>query len=187
MGERFLIEAIAVGNGTAGRETEAFIRSLDLSKNIQIVMVNESGASVYSASEVAREEFPDKDVTVRGAVSIGRRLMDPLAEVVKIDPKAIGVGQYQHDVNQTFLKQGLDDVVIRCVNGVGVEVNTASEQLLNYVSGLGPQLAKNIIAYRNEQGPLKSRDELKKVKRLGPKAFEQAAGFLRFRGADQPR
>ncbi len=151
--ERFEIEAIAIGNGTAGRETETFIRSLDLSKDIQVVMVNESGASVYSASEAAREEFPDQDVTVRGSVSIGRRLMDPLAELVKIDPKAIGVGQYQHDVDQGDLKKSLDDVVISCVNRVGVEVNTASKQLLTYVSGLGPQLAKGIVEYRNEHGP----------------------------------
>ncbi len=186
MCERFLIEAIAVGNGTAGRETEAFIRSLDLSKNIQVVMVNESGASVYSASEVAREEFPDQDVTVRGAVSIGRRLMDPLAELVKIDPKSIGVGQYQHDVDQGALKNSLDDVVISCVNRVGVEVNTASKQLLTYVSGLGPQLARGIVEYRNEQGPFHSRQELKQVPRLGPKAFEQAAGFLRIRDGENP-
>jgi len=186
MCERFLIEAIAVGNGTAGRETEAFIRSLDLSKNIQVVMVNESGASVYSASEVAREEFPDQDVTVRGAVSIGRRLMDPLAELVKIDPKSIGVGQYQHDVDQGFLKSSLDDVVISCVNRVGVEVNTASKQLLTYVSGLGPQLARGIVEYRNEHGPFRSRQELKQVPRLGPKAFEQAAGFLRIRDGENP-
>jgi uncharacterized protein len=186
MCERFLIEAIAVGNGTAGRETEAFIRSLDLSKNIQVVMVNESGASVYSASEVAREEFPDQDVTVRGAVSIGRRLMDPLAELVKIDPKSIGVGQYQHDVDQGALKSGLDDVVISCVNRVGVEVNTASKQLLTYVSGLGPQLGKGIVEYRNEHGPFRSRQELKQVPRLGPKAFEQAAGFLRIRDGENP-
>jgi uncharacterized protein len=186
MCERFLIEAIAVGNGTAGRETEAFIRSLDLSKNIQVVMVNESGASVYSASEVAREEFPDQDVTVRGAVSIGRRLMDPLAELVKIDPKSIGVGQYQHDVDQGLLKSSLDDVVISCVNRVGVEVNTASKQLLTYVSGLGPQLARGIVEYRNEHGPFRSRQELKQVPRLGPKAFEQAAGFLRIRDGENP-
>jgi uncharacterized protein len=186
MCERFLIEAIAVGNGTAGRETEAFIHSLDLSKNIQVVMVNESGASVYSASEVAREEFPDQDVTVRGAVSIGRRLMDPLAELVKIDPKSIGVGQYQHDVDQGALKSGLDDVVISCVNRVGVEVNTASKQLLTYVSGLGPQLGKGIVEYRNEHGPFRSRQELKHVPRLGPKAFEQAAGFLRIRDGKNP-
>ncbi len=187
MCRRFGIEAIAVGNGTAGRETEAFIRSLDdLPKEIQVVMVNESGASVYSASEVAREEFPDRDVTVRGAVSIGRRLMDPLAELVKIDPKSIGVGQYQHDVDQGALKNSLDDVVVSCVNRVGVEVNTASKQLLTYVSGLGPQLAKGIVEYRNEHGPFQSREGLKKVSRLGPKAFEQAAGFLRIRDAENP-
>jgi uncharacterized protein len=186
MCERFSIEAIAVGNGTAGRETEAFIRSLDLSKNIQLVMVNESGASVYSASEVAREEFPDQDVTVRGAVSIGRRLVDPLAELVKIDPKSIGVGQYQHDVDQGALKNSLDDVVVSCVNRVGVEVNTASKQLLTYVSGLGSQLAKGILEYRNEHGPFRSREGLKQVPRLGPKAFEQAAGFLRIRGGENP-
>ena len=186
MCERFHIEAIAVGNGTAGRETEAFIRSLDLPKNIQTVMVNESGASVYSASEVAREEFPDQDVTVRGAVSIGRRLMDPLAELVKIDPKSIGVGQYQHDVDQGALKGSLDDVVVSCVNHVGVEVNTASKQLLTYVSGLGPQLAKGIVGYRNEHGPFRSREGLRQVPRLGPKAFEQAAGFLRIRDGENP-
>ena len=183
---RFEVEAIAIGNGTAGRETEAFVRGLNLSANIPVVMVNESGASIYSASEVAREEFPDYDVTVRGSVSIGRRLMDPLAELVKIDPKAIGVGQYQHDVDQTALKKSLDDVVASCVNGVGVEVNTASKELLTYVSGLGPGLAKAIVAYRNEQGPFVSRKDLKKVPRLGPKAFEQAAGFLRIRGAQNP-
>ena len=186
MCERFNIEAIAVGNGTAGRETEAFIRSLDLSRNIQLVMVNESGASVYSASEVAREEFPDQDVTVRGAVSIGRRLVDPLAELVKIDPKSIGVGQYQHDVDQGALKNSLDDVVVSCVNRVGVEVNTASKQLLTYVSGLGSQLAKGIVEYRNEHGPFRSREGLKQVPRLGPKAFEQAAGFLRIRDGENP-
>ena len=179
--ERFQIEAIAVGNGTAGRETESFIRSLKLSRKVSVVMVNESGASVYSASEVAREEFPEYDVTVRGSVSIGRRLMDPLAELVKIDPKSIGVGQYQHDVDQCALKKSLDDVVISCVNKVGVDVNTASKQLLMYVSGLGPQLAKNIVEYRNEQGPFASREEFRKVSRLGPGAFEQAAGFLRIR------
>ena len=186
MCERFHIEAIAVGNGTAGRETETFIRGLDLSKSIQVVMVNESGASVYSASEVAREEFPDQDVTVRGAVSIGRRLTDPLAELVKIDPKSIGVGQYQHDVDQGALKSSLDDVVVSCVNHVGVEVNTASKQLLTYVSGLGPQLAKGIVEYRNEHGPFRSREGLKQVPRLGPKAFEQAAGFLRIRDGENP-
>ena len=186
MCERFGIEAIAVGNGTAGRETETFIRSLDLPKNIQVVMVNESGASVYSASEVAREEFPDQDVTVRGAVSIGRRLMDPLAELVKIDPKSIGVGQYQHDVDQGALKNSLDDVVVSSVNRVGVEVNTASKQLLTYISGLGPQLAKGIVEYRNGYGPFQSREGLKQVPRLGPKAFEQAAGFLRIRDGENP-
>jgi len=184
--EKFEIEAIAIGNGTASRETEAFIRSIKLPGTIPVVVVNESGASVYSASEVAREEFPDKDVTVRGAVSIGRRLTDPLAELVKIDPKSIGVGQYQHDVDQSHLKQSLDDVVISCVNNVGVEVNTASKQLLQYVSGLGPQLARNIISYRNENGPFRSRRDLKKVQRLGAKAFEQAAGFLRIQDAENP-
>ena len=184
--EQFEIEAIAIGNGTASRETEAFIRSIKLAGNVPVVMVNESGASIYSASQAAREEFPNEDVTVRGAVSIGRRLMDPLAELVKIDPKSIGVGQYQHDVDQSMLKQGLDDVVISCVNSVGVEVNTASRQLLMYVSGLGPQLAQNIINYRNENGPFQSRQQLKNVHRLGAKAFEQAAGFLRIRDAVNP-
>ncbi len=184
--ERFEVEAIAIGNGTAGRETETFVRGLGLPANIPVIMVSESGASVYSASEVAREEFPDHDVTVRGAVSIGRRLMDPLAELVKIDPKAIGVGQYQHDVDQVSLKRSLDDVVESCVNGVGVEVNTASRELLAYVSGLGPALARAIVAYRDEHGPFASRQDLKKVPRLGPKAFEQAAGFLRIRGAENP-
>jgi uncharacterized protein len=184
--EKYQIAAIAIGNGTGGRDTEAFVKALDLPREIQIVLVNESGASVYSASEVARNEFPDLDISYRGSMSIGRRLMDPLAELVKIDPKAIGVGQYQHDVNQQALKQSLDDVVISCVNAVGVEVNTASEQLLTYVSGLGPQLAKNIITFRKEKGPLSSRDDLKKVHRLGPKAFEQAAGFLRIRDCQNP-
>jgi uncharacterized protein len=184
--QKFEIDAIAIGNGTAGRETEDFIRSLQLPASIAVVVVNESGASVYSASDVAREEFPDKDVTVRGAVSIGRRLMDPLAELVKIDPKSIGVGQYQHDVDQGMLRQSLDDVVVSCVNSVGVEVNTASKQLLQYVSGLGPQLAQNIITYRNENGPFRSRDDLKEVPRLGAKAFEQAAGFLRIQDAVHP-
>ena len=184
--ERYQVEAIAVGNGTGGRETEALVRGMDLPGNISVVMVNESGASVYSASQVAREEFPDLDVSVRGAVSIGRRLVDPLAELVKIDPKSIGVGQYQHDVDQQALKSSLDDVVISCVNGVGVEVNTASEQLLTYVSGLGPQLAKSIIKYRNEHGPFLSREDLQEVPRLGPKAFEQAAGFLRIRDGRNP-
>jgi uncharacterized protein len=183
---KFDVEAISIGNGTAGRETESFAKSLPLPKSIQIVMVNESGASIYSASDVAREEFPDHDLTVRGAVSIGRRLMDPLAELVKIDAKSIGVGQYQHDVDQNALKQSLDDVVMSCVNAVGVEVNTASKQLLTYVSGLGPQLAQNIVDYRNENGPFGSRAALRKVPRLGDKAFEQAAGFLRIRNAANP-
>ncbi len=183
---RYQIEAIAVGNGTAGRETEAFIKNLGLDRRIQIVLVNESGASIYSASEAARQEFPDLDLTVRGAISIGRRLMDPLSELVKIDPKSIGVGQYQHDVEQAALKQTLDDVVISCVNRVGVEVNQASVQLLTYVSGLGPQLAKNIMTYREQNGPFESRDQLQKVPRLGPKAFEQAAGFLRIRNGANP-
>jgi Transcriptional accessory protein len=184
--EKFQVETIAIGNGTAGRETEAFVRTLALPEKIHTVMVNESGASVYSASDVAREEFPDQDVTVRGAVSIGRRLMDPLAELVKIDPKSIGVGQYQHDVDQGILKRCLDDVVMSCVNLVGVEVNTASKQLLMYVSGLGPQLAGNIVKYRDENGPFRSRSDLKKVSKLGPKAFEQAAGFLRIRDGENP-
>ncbi|MDW3193813.1 MAG: Tex family protein [Cytophagales bacterium] len=178
------IEAIAIGNGTASRETEQFIRALDLPANLVITVVSESGASVYSASETARNEFPDQDVTVRGAVSIGRRLMDPLAELVKIDPKSIGVGQYQHDVDQSSLKKSLDDVVMACVNGVGVELNTASKELLTYVSGLGPQLAENIVAYRNENGPFKQRKDLRKVPRLGDKAFEQAAGFLRIQNGE---
>ena len=184
--KRFGIEVVAVGNGTGGRETELFLRSLELPKEIQIVMVNESGASVYSASEAARREFPDQDITVRGAVSIGRRLMDPLAELVKIDPKSIGVGQYQHDVDQGDLKRSLDDVVVSCVNAVGVEVNTASAELLSYVSGLGPALAENIVRYRNEKGAFRTRTELKEVPRLGPKAFEQAAGFLRIRDGLHP-
>ena len=184
--QQFSIEAIAIGNGTASRETEAFVQKAGLPKDISIVMVNESGASIYSASEVAREEFPDHDITVRGSVSIGRRLMDPLAELVKIDPKSIGVGQYQHDVDQAALKKRLDDVVMSSVNNVGVEVNTASKQLLSYVSGLGPQLAQNIVTHRNENGPFQSRTALKKVPRLGPKAFEQAAGFLRIRDGKHP-
>jgi uncharacterized protein len=184
--KRYEIQAIAIGNGTAGRETEAFAKQLGLPNAIQIVMVNESGASIYSASEVAREEFPDYDLTVRGSVSIGRRLMDPLAELVKIDPKSIGVGQYQHDVDQTALKRSLDDVVVICVNGVGVEVNTASKQLLTYVSGLGPQLAGNIVEHRNINGPFRTRTDLKKVPKLGPKTYEQAAGFLRIQGGSNP-
>jgi uncharacterized protein len=182
----YKVEAIAIGNGTASRETETFFNGVGLDKSIIITMVNESGASIYSASTAAREEFPDQDITVRGAVSIGRRLMDPLAELVKIDPKSIGVGQYQHDVDQTLLKQGLDDVVVSCTNKVGVEVNTASKQLLIYVSGLGPQLAQNILDYRDENGPFCSRDDFLKVPRLGSKAFEQAAGFLRIQNAENP-
>ncbi len=184
--QRFKIEAIAIGNGTAGRETEMFVNKIGLPKHIPVIMVNESGASIYSASDVAREEFPDQDITVRGAVSIGRRLMDPHAELVKIDPKSIGVGQYQHDVDQMLLKDSLDDVVMSSVNAVGVEVNTASKQLLAYVSGLNQSLASNIVAYRNEHGAFKSRADLRKVPRLGEKAFEQAAGFLRIRGAANP-
>jgi uncharacterized protein len=186
MVEKYAVEAIAIGNGTAGRETESFVKSIGLDNRVLVVMVNESGASVYSASEVARDEFPDKDVTVRGAVSIGRRLMDPLAELVKIDAKSIGVGQYQHDVDQSKLKQGLDDVVMSCVNSVGVEVNTASKELLSYVSGLSPALAKNIIEFRNQNGPFKDRETLMKVPRLGEKVFEQAAGFLRIHEAENP-
>jgi len=182
----YKIEAIAIGNGTASRETEDFIKYVKFEKDIQVFVVSEAGASVYSASKVARDEFPDYDVTVRGAVSIGRRLMDPLAELVKIDPKSIGVGQYQHDVDQQKLQASLDEVVMSCVNAVGVEVNTASSHLLTYVSGLGPQLAQNIIDYRSENGPFRSRSEFLKVKRLGTKAFEQCAGFLRIRNADNP-
>ena len=183
---RFRVEAIAVGNGTAGRETEAFLRTIGLPETIQIVMVNESGASVYSASKIGREEFPNEDVTVRGAVSIGRRLADPLAELVKIEPKAIGVGQYQHDVDQSELKKSLDDTVMSCVNAVGVELNTASTALLTYVSGLGPALAARIVAWRDERGPFPSREALKEVPRLGMKAFVQAAGFLRIRNGGNP-
>lgn len=184
--EHFKVEAIAIGNGTASRETEAFVKALGLPRSIVVVMVNESGASIYSASDVAREEFPDKDITVRGAVSIGRRLMDPLAELVRIDAKSIGVGQYQHDVDQNLLKGGLDDTVISCVNQVGVELNTASKQLLSYVSGLNTSIAEQIIQYRNEKGAFSSRNELLKVPRLGDKTFEQAAGFLRIREATHP-
>ena len=184
--EKYYVEAIAIGNGTASRETEAFVRGLGLPPTVAVVVVNESGASVYSASEIAREEFPDHDVTVRGAVSIARRLMDPLAELVKIDPKAIGVGQYQHDVDQKQLKQALDDMVSHCVNAVGVEVNTASVPLLTSVSGLNQGLAKNIVKHRDENGPFTSRTDLKKVSRLGPKAFEQCAGFLRISGGKNP-
>ncbi len=184
--DTFKIEAIGIGNGTAGRETETFIRSLRLPASIDVVMVNESGASVYSASDVAREEFPDRDITVRGAVSIGRRLMDPLAELVKLDAKSIGVGQYQHDVDQDALNQSLDDVVASCVNAVGVEVNTASRQLLTYVSGLNATVANNIVKHRNARGPFQRRRDLMEVPRLGARAFEQAAGFLRIRGAADP-
>ncbi|MFC3197805.1 Tex family protein [Parapedobacter deserti] len=183
--DKHRIQAIAIGNGTAGRETEDFVRKLTLT-GVIIVMVNESGASIYSASNVAREEFPNQDVTVRGAVSIGRRLMDPLAELVKIDPKSIGVGQYQHDVDQTKLQTALDDTVVSCVNAVGVELNTASKQILSYVSGLGPSLAQQIVNYRNTHGAFRNRESLKRVPRLGEKAFEQAAGFLRIRNADNP-
>ncbi len=182
----YKIEAIAIGNGTAGRETENIVRKIPFTKDIVAIMVNENGASVYSASSVAREEFPDYDVTVRGSVSIGRRLMDPLAELVKIDPKSIGVGQYQHDVNQPALQKSLEDVVVSCVNNVGVEVNTASKQLLSYVSGVGPLLAKNIVEYREKNGVFTSREKLKKVPRFGDKAYEQAAGFLRIRDAKNP-
>jgi uncharacterized protein len=183
---KYEIEAIAVGNGTAGRETEQLVRSIDFTKPVNIFMVNESGASIYSASEAAREEFPDQDVTVRGAVSIGRRLLDPLSELVKIDPKSIGVGQYQHDVNQLKLKQALDRVVESAVNYVGVDVNTASRHLLQYVSGVNSTLANNIVRYRLEHGPFKSRDALKKVPLMGPKTFEQCAGFLRIPHAPNP-
>lgn len=184
--DRYRIDAIAIGNGTAGRETERFVRDLMLPRKVQIFMVNENGASVYSASEVAREEFPNEDVTVRGAVSIGRRLLDPLAELVKIDPKSIGVGQYQHAVNQTKLKEALDYVVESCVNTVGVNINTASKQLLSYVSGIGPTLAANIVKYRAENGDFTSRAELMNVSRMGEKAFQQCAGFLRIPGGKNP-
>ena len=186
MVEAYKIEVIAIGNGTAGRETEAFIQKIALPEGVRVYSVSEDGASVYSASEVAREEFPGYDVTVRGAVSIGRRLMDPLAELVKIDPKSIGVGQYQHDVDQTLLKERLDETVESCVNRVGVNLNTASSWLLRYVSGIGPVLARSIVDYRTENGPFASRDTLLKVKRLGPKVYEQCAGFLRIPGAANP-
>ena len=180
--DRFQVQAIAIGNGTAGRETEAFVRELGLA--LPVILVNEAGASIYSASETARREFPDLDLTVRGSVSIGRRLMDPLAELVKLDPKSIGVGQYQHDVDQAGLRRALDDVVMSCVNAVGVDVNTASQELLTFVSGLGPALAKAVVAHRDAHGPFPTRDALRQVRRLGPKAFEQAAGFLRVRGEE---
>lgn len=184
--QAYKIEAIAVGDGTAGRETEQMVKHIHFDRDVEVFIVREDGASIYSASSIARKEFPDYDVTVRGAVSIGRRLMDPLAELVKIDPKSVGVGQYQHEVNQTELKKALDDVVISSVNAVGVDVNTASAHLLSYVSGLGPSLAENIVAYRDEHGRIESRQELKKVKRLGDKAFEQAAGFIRIRDGKHP-
>ena len=184
--DAYKVEVIAIGNGTAGRETEDFIRYIKFDRDITAIMVSESGASVYSASKIARDEFPDYDITVRGAVSIGRRLMDPLAELVKIDPKSIGVGQYQHDVDQKKLGESLDQTVMSCVNAVGVELNTASQQLLSYVSGVGPSLAGNIINYRDENGGFKNRKELLKVPRLGDKAFEQCAGFLRIHGGENP-
>ncbi|MBK7938538.1 MAG: RNA-binding transcriptional accessory protein [Lewinellaceae bacterium] len=184
--EKYGIEAISVGNGTAGRETMDFLQKIKFERPVEIFQVNEAGASIYSASEVAREEFPTQDITVRGAVSIGRRLMDPLAELVKIDPKSIGVGQYQHDVNQNLLRDSLDRTVESCVNAVGINLNTASKHLLTYVSGLGPVLAQNIVIHRAENGPFKKRTDLKKVPRLGDKAFEQCAGFLRIREANNP-
>jgi uncharacterized protein len=184
--DSYKIDAIAIGNGTASRETESFIKRIRFNREVQVFVVSEDGASIYSASSVAREEFPDYDVTVRGAISIGRRLMDPLAELVKIDPKSIGVGQYQHDVDQPKLKQGLDTVVESCVNHVGVNLNTASKHLLTYISGLGPQLAKNIVEFRLENGDFNSRTQLKKIPRLGDKAFEQCAGFLRISDAKNP-
>jgi uncharacterized protein len=184
--QAYKIECIAIGDGTAGRETEAFIKRIRFDRDLEVFVVREDGASIYSASAIARKEFPDYDVTVRGSVSIGRRLMDPLAELVKIDPKSVGVGQYQHEVNQTLLKDALDDVVVSAVNAVGVDLNTASPYLLSYVSGLGIGLAENIVAYRTENGGISSREELKKVKRLGEKAFEQAAGFLRVPNSANP-
>jgi len=184
--QSYKIEAIAIGDGTAGRETESLIKRIRFDRDVEVFVVREDGASIYSASPIARKEFPDYDVTVRGSVSIGRRLMDPLAELVKIDPKSVGVGQYQHEVNQTQLKEALDDVVISSVNTVGVDLNTASSYLLSYVSGLGPSLAENIVEFRKENGGFHSRDELKKVKRLGDKAYEQAAGFLRVKNGNNP-
>jgi uncharacterized protein len=184
--QAYKIDAIAIGDGTAGRETENLVKHIRFDRDVDVFVVNEDGASIYSASSIARKEFPNFDITVRGSVSIGRRLMDPLAELVKIDPKSVGVGQYQHEVNQTRLKEALDDVVVSCVNTVGVDVNTASEYLLSYISGLGPTLAENIVAYRKENGRINSREELKKVKRLGSKAFEQAAGFIRIKNGKNP-
>ena len=184
--EQYAIEAIAIGNGTASRETEQFVTSQSYNRELQVFVVSEDGASIYSASKIARDEFPDYDVTVRGAVSIGRRLMDPLAELVKIDAKSIGVGQYQHDVDQTLLKKSLDQTVESCVNLVGVNLNTASRHLLTYISGLGPTLAQNIVDYRTANGPFHSRKELMKVPRMGAKAFEQCAGFLRIPQSKNP-
>ncbi|MFD0993811.1 Tex family protein [Tenacibaculum geojense] len=184
--EKYTIQAISIGNGTASRETERFIKNIKATKTLEVFVVNEAGASIYSASKIARDEFPDHDVTVRGAVSIGRRLADPLAELVKIEAKSIGVGQYQHDVDQTKLKKSLDTVVEHCVNKVGVNINTASASLLSYVSGIGPKLADNIVSYRNENGIFKNRSEIKKVARLGGKAFEQSAGFLRIKNGTNP-
>jgi uncharacterized protein len=186
LAQKHNVEAIAVGNGTASRETMDLCREINFSQAVEIFLVNEAGASIYSASDIAREEFPDHDVTVRGAVSIGRRLMDPLAELVKIDPKSIGVGQYQHDVNQPQLKESLNQVVESCVNSVGINLNTASKHILTYVSGLGPTLAQNIVAFRSQEGAFDSRKKLMKVPRMGAKAFEQAAGFLRIRDAKNP-
>jgi uncharacterized protein len=186
MVEKYGVEVIAIGSGTASRETEEFIKRVPMPTGVRVFTVSEDGASIYSASEVARAEFPDYDVTVRGAVSIGRRLMDPLAELVKIDPKSLGVGQYQHDVDQGLLKEKLDNTVESCVNNVGVNLNTASSYLLSYVSGIGPALAENIVEYRSEHGAYTSRKQLLKVKRLGEKAFEQCAGFLRIQGAADP-
>ena len=184
--EKYGIEVIAIGNGTASRETEDFVKRVGVPDNVKVYTVSEDGASIYSASEVARKEFPDEDVTVRGAVSIGRRLMDPLAELVKIDPKSLGVGQYQHDVDQGLLREKLDNTVAICVNSVGVNLNTASPYLLSYVSGIGPALATNIVAFRDAEGGFSSREQLHKVPKLGPKAFEQCAGFLRIHGAANP-
>jgi uncharacterized protein len=180
------VEAISIGNGTASRETEFFIKKIAFDKPLQVFVVSEAGASVYSASKVARDEFPNYDVTVRGSVSIGRRLADPLAELVKIDPKAIGVGQYQHDVDQTKLKEELDTTVVRCVNSVGININTASKNLLSYVSGIGDKMAENIVQYRTENGPFTERKQLKKVPRLGEKAYQQAAAFIRIQNAKNP-
>jgi uncharacterized protein len=180
------IEAISIGNGTASRETEFFIKKIAFDKPVQVFVVSEAGASVYSASKIAREEFGSYDVTVRGAVSIGRRLSDPLAELVKIDPKSIGVGQYQHDVDQTKLKEELDTTVVRCVNSVGININTASKSLLSYVSGIGEKMAENIVAYRSENGAFEERSQLKKVPRLGDKAFQQAAAFIRIKDGKNP-